>query len=360
MRVLSGSAGHFGAPAVRDPARELRSDACACQASFDVYGFRFSVCAAEPDLIKGLRQDFEYFAVEDAGETGVVIELIDSAPPLEGLPQVPASVYTPRNVVYHTPLRRYIDYHGRALGIREESTARFTLYSHDRDLLYEAAYLYVLSEAGRRLDQSRLHRIHALGVAVNNRAALVLLPMGGGKSTLALHLMKYPDVRLLSDDSPYIRRDGHVLAYPLRLGLLPGSEKDIPEEHRRLINRMEFGPKHLVDYSYFKDRVQPSAPPGVVFIGARTMERGCRVELARRPEALRACIANCVVGVGLFQGLEFILQASGWELLRKTGVGLSRLRNCAALVRRSRVCRIYLGSDPVENARTLAEYCRTL
>jgi hypothetical protein len=151
-----------------------------------------------------------------------------------------------------------------------------------------------------------------------------------------------------------------VLAYPLRLGLLPGSERDIPADHRRLINRMEFGPKHLVNYSYFKHRVQPSAPPGVVFLGSRTLEPGCRVEPARGAEALKACIANCVVGVGLFQGLEFILQASGWELLRKTGVGVSRLRNCTALIRRSRVCRIHLGPDAAENARTLLKYCRNL
>jgi hypothetical protein len=172
--------------------------------------------------------------------------------------------------------------------------------------------------------------------------------------------MKHPGVRLLSDDSPYIRRDGHVLAYPLRLGLLPGSERDIPADHRRLIDRMEFGPKHLVNYNYFKHRVQPSAPPGVVFIGARTLEPGCRIEVARRSDALRACIGTCVLGVGLFQGLEFILQASGWELLRKGNIGFSRLRNCAALIRRSRVCRIRLGSDSAENARALVEYCRTL
>lgn len=336
------------------------ADARTCQAGFDVYGFRFSVRAEEPDLIEGLRQDFEFFAADQPGDRGIEIDLIRGERPHEGLPHVAASVYTPRNVVYRTPSKRYIDYHGRALGIRDESSGHFVLYSHDRDLLYEAAYLYVLAEAGRRLDEAKLHRIHALGVVVNGRAVLVLLPMGGGKSTLAHELMKYPDVRLLSDDSPYIRRDGHVLAYPLRLGLLPGSEKDVPADHRRLINRMEFGPKHLVNYNYFKHRVQPSAPPGVVFLGSRTLEPGCRVERAGRFDALRACIGNCVLGVGLFQGLEFVLQSSGWELLRKSGVGVSRLRNCAALVRRSRVCRIHLGSDSAQNARTLVEYCRTV
>src|SRR5262245_26074122 len=168
MTALRGSADDSGALAVYDPAPRLQPGARSFQASFDVYGFRFSVRAAEPDLIDGLRQDFEFFASADTDERGVVIELIPEAPPREGVPDLRTSAPTPRNVAYRTPLKRYIDYHGRALGIRDESTGCFTLYGQDRDLLYEAAYLYVLAEAGRRLDQSGLHRIHAVGVVVKN------------------------------------------------------------------------------------------------------------------------------------------------------------------------------------------------
>jgi hypothetical protein len=70
----------------------------------------------------------------------------------------------------------------------------------------------------------------------------------------------------------------------------------------------------------------------------------------------RACVANCVVGVGLFQGLEFILQSSGWELVKHAGIGWSRLRNCVRLLRRSRVCRVHLGEDPELNARTVLDF----
>lgn len=58
-------------------------------------------------------------------------------------------------------------------------------------------------------------------------------------------------MQLLSDDSPFIDRQGRALAYPLRIGLLPGSEHVIPPEHRRTVQRMEFGEKNLVNYSYF-------------------------------------------------------------------------------------------------------------
>jgi len=327
--------------------------------AFDVYGFRFSIRSTAPEAIEGIREDFAFFSAPGSA-TSVKLELLDEIPPYQCLPPIDASVYTPRNVVYRDGGKRYIDYHGRALGIQDEATGDMKFYSRDQNLLYEAAYLYLVGKIGEYLDRRGLHRIHALGVTVNGRAVLVLLPMGGGKSTLGMHLMKYPEVRLLSDDSPFIDRAGKVFAYPLRLGLLPGMESSIPPQHRRLIQRMEFGPKHLVNYGYFKDRVAPSAEPGLVMIGGRTFAPGCTIEEVAIAAGLRACIPHCVVGMGLFHGREFILQASGWEILRKSGLGMSRLRNCWHLLRRSRVCRIHLGPDPDVNARVLVQYAASL
>lgn len=324
-------------------------------ARFNVYGFRFSIRSNASEPLDGLLEDFSFFRTEDSDD-GVNLELCEEDLPRKGLPAVDASVYTPRNVVYRSGGKRYIDYHGRALGIQDEATGDLKLYSRDANLLYEAAYLYLLSRAGEYLDQRGLHRIHALGLTIRDRALLVLLPMGGGKSTLGLHLLNHPTVQLLSDDSPFIDRDGRVHAYPLRLGLLPGSETAIPPEHRRTIQRMEFGPKHLVNYSYFRERVSNAADPGVVMIGARTLSPECRIEEVGMMSGLRACLPNCVVGLGLFQGLEFILSASAWELAKKVSLGVSRTRNCRQLLHRSRICRVHLGSDPVLNAKTVLDY----
>jgi hypothetical protein len=325
------------------------------EASFDVYGCRFSVRSPQADAFEEIREDFAFFSA-GKHEEGFSIELFPEDPPREGLPATDAVVYTPRNVVYRDKERRYVDYHGRAFGIQEERAGNLKLFSRDPKLLYEATYLYLLSRIGEDLDRRGLHRIHALGTVIRDRAVLVLLPMGGGKSTLGLHLMKHPEVRILSDDSPFIDRQGRALAYPLRLGLLPGSEDAIPLEHRRTVDRMEFGPKHLVNYSYFADRVCASAKPGIVFIGARTLSRECRIEDLGALAGLRSCISNCVVGVGLFQGLEFILQSSAWDLWKHAGIGISRLRNCVQLVRRSRICRVHLGADPELNARTVVDF----
>ena len=62
--------------------------------------------------------------------------------------------------------------------------------------------------------------------------------------------------------------------------------------------------------------------------------------------ALRPVIANGVIGLGLFQGLEFILQSSALELFKKTGLGVSRMRNCWQLLRRSNLIRVKI--RPIE------------
>jgi hypothetical protein len=325
---------------------------------FNAYGYRFAVHSTAEEPLVGLKQDFAFFRSDEPAS--VAIELLDANPPADGLGSGDAIAYTPRNVAYRQGHLRYIDYHGRALGIQDTRTGSYKLYSRNPGLLYEAAYLYLLSQIGSYLDRRRMHRIHALGVTVEDRAVLVLLPMGGGKSTLGLELLKSPHIRLLSDDSPIIDRKGNLLAFPLRLGLLPGSEHAVPPEHRRVIDRMEFGPKHLVDYSYFRDRVQPSAAPGLLFIGARTLNPTCSIEEISASAALKACVSNSVVGMGLFQGLEFLLKSTPWGLVKTSGVALSRLHNCIELLRKSQgVCRIRLGRDRELNARTLLEYAES-
>jgi hypothetical protein len=325
--------------------------------AFDVYGFRFSIRGSSVQAIEGVSHDFAFFRAEPVGDE-VTIEVLDEQPGYNNLPVCDASVYTPRNTVYRNRNRSYLDYNGKGLGVHEPDQRLFRIISRDAHLLYEASYLFLLSQIGQALDKKRWHRVHALAISLNGKAVLVLLPMGGGKSTLGAHLLRHPDVKLLSDDSPFVDHSATVHAFPLHLGLLAGSESEVPEEHRRFVDRMEFGPKFLVNYDYFADRVCPSADPGIVFLGSRTLSRECRIESAGMSAGLRAMVAGSVVGLGLFHGLEFMLERSPWELVAKANVGWSRLGNAYRLLRRSRICHLHLGRDPQANAAAVVEFSR--
>lgn len=333
------------------------SQTVACSAAFDVYGFRFRVESRCEWARDGICQDFAFFRSETA-DPAFLIEMIEAEPDYEPLPPCDASVYTPRNVVYRVGEFSYIDYSGRGLAVHNPAERSFRITSLDRHLLYEAVYLFLLSHIGQFLDGKRLHRLHALAVSVDGKAILVLLPMGGGKSTLGAALLEHHEIRLLSDDSPFIDPGGRVLAFPLHLGLLPGREKEVPPEHRRRIERMEFGEKHLVNIEYFADRLAPAAEPGLILLGRRNLGPDCVIEPAGGLAALRAMIANCVVGLGLFHGLEFILSASPWELASKAALGVSRLDNCFALMRRSETFYLSLGRDVRANAQAVVEFAR--
>gem|GEM_PF-944804 len=325
---------------------------------YDVYGYRFALEGDCPEALDGVLSDFEFFQRDSVDEPRR-IRLIHAEPPFETAPPREATVYTPRNVSFTDDGKTYLDYKGRALGIHDPVAHDFQVTSLDKDLLYEAAYLFLLSQIGEFLDSKRLHRLHALAASVNGKAVLVSLPMGGGKSTLAAELLKDPDIKLLSDDSPFLGPDGRAHAFPLHIGLLPGGQEGRAEDDQlREINRMEFGPKFLVGYRHFAERVVPVAEPGFVFFGSRNFSYDCTIEKMSTYEAYRGFAANCVVGIGLFQGMEFVFQRSKWALVEKAAIAWSRLRVSRQVIKKSGVYKLSLGRSHETNAKTLLDFVR--
>lgn len=324
----------------------------------NVFGIAVEVQSDDEPVLANLRDDFAHFeaGITAAELPNLKVSLLLKTPPYDSVPPEEATVYTPRNISFHHGSTTYIDYSGRALAIFDDQSKAIRIFSTDRDLLYEAAYLFLLSQLGELLDKRGFHRVHALGFSVAGKAALVLLPMGGGKSTLGTHLLENPSVKILSDDSPLIDREGRLWCFPLRIGLLPGSEGNIPPADLRCIQRMEFGPKLLLRHEYFADRIVESAPPAFVFLGRRSLAEHCRIVPASRYAALRQLIPNCVIGLGLFQGMEFMFNRSPGTVLAKLSVASSRLRNCWTLCRRASTHKLILGRDHRRNASTLIAF----
>ena len=186
--------------------------------AFDFYGVGLEVASDAPELLESLRRDFEYFVARRRRARSACACIArrrrGRASRSAGVDARPRT----RSPTTTAPLR-YADYHRRALAIFDFAHDAGELWSEDADLLYEVAYLMALfARVGERHNHMGIAAVHALGVVLDGRAALVLLPEGGGKSTLALELLRRPRRR------PALRRHpllagGAALAFPTRIGV---------------------------------------------------------------------------------------------------------------------------------------------
>jgi hypothetical protein len=270
----------------------------------DIHGLSVACACATPELAAALVRPFKYF-LREGSECAVTVEVFEEAPPYASLPPLRAQFSTPRNVVYRDRERKVVDYFGRGAIFQDTNAHRYRLYSRDRNLLCEAFYLLVTSLFGAHCDREGLLRVHALALSRNGCAVLLLIPQGGGKSTLAMRLLAQPGVGLISDDDPVIARDGRVLPYPKALGFLDAERiAHIPAEFVSRTDRMEFGLKYLVDSDYWHDRIEREPLARCVLVVTRRVLNGTPgIERAPRRAALASLMRDSVFGVGLYLGV---------------------------------------------------------
>jgi hypothetical protein len=325
---------------------------------FSFYGITLEVSSPSANLVEQVRRDFLHFHTTPREHVDMRLRLLPEPPCYDDLPVVPASVITPRNVCFRDGHISYIDYFGRALSVFNRGAGECTVRSTDEDLLHEIAYLFFLSTVGEHLDHHGMHRIHALGLSFQGQGILLLLPSGGGKSTTAINLLRRPEFLLLGEDTPLIDRRGWMHPFPLRLGIRADASTDIPSNFLRTMKRMEFEPKTLIDLDYFEGRIGTAVPSRMLIVGTRYLGDVSEIAPLARRRAFGTLVSNMVVGLGVYQGLEFLLERSVVEIAGKTGVVSSRLYNAVRLLSAASVYRFRMGRDVDKNTETLATFIR--
>jgi hypothetical protein len=320
---------------------------------FEFHGLEVCVGGDWPELVDEVRRDFAWFErpLPAPGPRDPIRVRIERGPPdFDSWGPLESSFVTPRNVVYRHGATSVVDYFGRALAVYDRAGRTLRIQGEDPHLVHEAAYLFLLSTVGEHLDSIGLPRLHALGLSGGNGAVVVLLPAGGGKSTLALRALRDPGVRILSEDSPLLDRDGRLHPFPLRLGINPTDAASLPAGRVRRIERMEFHPKLVLDIEGYRAHVDPEPRPlRHIVIGRRALGVESRLEPIPPRAALQPLLRECVVGVGLYQGLEFLLQRGMRDATGRAGVAAMRAARCVGAVRRAQVSRLILGRDHDRN-----------
>jgi hypothetical protein len=324
------------------------------EATLDVYGLRIAVGGDWPRVAEELVRDYAWFRASGSGPADVRVVVRRGAPDFDGLGDLRSTFVTPRNVVYQDEDNTVVDYFGRAVSVLDRRRAQIEIQGEDADLVHEAAYLFLLSRIGEHLDARGLPRLHALGLSGATGAVAVMLPSGGGKSTLALQALRDDGCRLLSEDSPLIDRRGLVHPFPLRIGVNATDEALLPDGPVRKLERMEFHPKLALEVEAFADRIEPEPRPlRHLVIGRRTLGRSAALEPLPRRAALGPLLREAVVGVGIYQGMEFVLQRGMSDVLRKTGTAATRATCAAAVLRGARVWQLWIGRDHERNWQAL-------
>jgi hypothetical protein len=325
----------------------------------DVYGLRIAAESDWSDVLESVRLDFQWFECERPAEPGVRIQIERRPPDYEAQGDVASAFVTPRNVVYQRGRLTAIDYFGRALAVLDRSSGSLRVQGEDAQLVHEAVYLFLLSRIGEHLDARGLPRLHALGLSGSRGAVAIMLPSGGGKSTLALQALQADGVKILSEDAPLLDRQGLLHPFPLRIGVNALDADLLPPGAVRRIERMEFHPKLVLELTAFLDRIEPSPKPlRHIVLGRRSLGRTARLERIGRVDAVGPLLRECVVGVGIYQGMEFVLQRGIRDVIGKLGTARARAACCLAGLRRANVWRLTLGRDHERNWEALKPLLR--
>jgi hypothetical protein len=325
---------------------------------FNFYGVGALVESLEDEFTRSIEHDFSYF-LSPSPHPDLRIVFKRAQPDYDRLPDLKCSLATPRNICFSDGRFTYIDYFGQGLNIYDKEANHCRIISEDVELAHEIAYLTLLSRVSEALERKRLHRIHGLGIESHGKGTIVLLPSGGGKSTLALSILQQDNpFRLISEDSPLLRPDGFLLPFPLRIGVHHANvPPGIDSRFTRLDKRIEFSSKINIDIRYFGEKIC-SKPVSAAFLllGTRTTGRRAHIEPVPKRAAVRHAITNSIIGVGLYQGLEFLLQKSVGESVRHLGLMFSRVYNNWILLRHTRVFQFLIGNDRSLNYECLYDF----
>jgi len=329
------------------------------RAIVNIHGLVIECISESPELVSAMVRPFNFFRT-DYGQPSVTVIGVESEPPYSSFPNAPSSFSTPRNIVFTKGSTKIIDYFGKGVVIGDDGGRKHTIYGTDPNFLQEAFYLLVLSLLGQYCDEKGILRIHALTFSLDDTAVIFSAQSGGGKSTMAFSVLEREGLRLISDDEALVDKDGSVLPLPIRMGTLDEARiSSIPPEYVYRIERMEFGGKYFIDIDYWDDKLERRLlRKKILFFAKRLINGNPYIEKSSRFETLKSLMSAAVIGLGLYQGMEFVFNNSPGEIFSRVPVFGRRLYAALSLTAAAESYKIFLGRDHAENIRVLEEFLR--
>jgi hypothetical protein len=324
--------------------------------TLSVYGLQIRL-EGWAEALEATRLDFAWFeSHEENDDADLHVTVECREPDFDRFGEVAASFITPRNVVYQHGTRKVVDYFGRVVAILDPERRHVLFQGTDLSITHEAVYQCLVSRVGEHLERIGLPRLHGLALSGEKGGVVVMLPSGGGKTTLGLRALSDGGVKLLSEDSALIDSHGRLHPFPLRIGVNATDAGKLPPGHVRRIERMELHPKFALEIAAFDDLIERQPQPlRHIVIGLRSLGSNAMLEPLPRRAAMPTLFREAIVGVGIYQGMEWLLQHGMRDVVRQVPPALTRSRCCLAGLRRAKVWRLTVGRDHERNWSTLRQ-----
>jgi len=324
----------------------------------DFYGYGVHIASEVAEIIRFLNIDYSYFKSDEV-KADVRIEIFNKKYNVSSLPEMVTVFSTPRNVCYFKDDVNYIDYFGGAMTLYDRANKKIEIFSEDVYLAHAAAYQAILSLAGQYLDKKAYHRVHSVGFDFNGKAVIIMMDTGSGKTDLTLRLLNSKDqLKLISEDTPLVARGGEILPFPLRIGVRdPKQVSNVPEDRQIHLPLLEFGPKDMIDVAFFGDRIsRKSSNPWILIVGKRSTYNEPKISQISKPAVFNNVFKNQIMALGMYQGLEFMLKSSPFNIFKKFGIVFSRFINSLVLIFKSKTFCLILSKDTNKNYEFLLKF----
>ena len=325
--------------------------------SLDIHGIKIQIISDYKNLIKELEYDFKYFAAKSQTKADISIRAVLKKPDInKALAKAKKTVKTKNWTLFSkTKDIRLVNYNNLALTQYDYSKEEGKIESEIPDVLREIAYLLILSRSGEKLELKKLHRMHGFSIEMSGRGILFCAGRGAGKTTMLLELLKDDKIKLISDDTPLLNKNGDIFAFPLRMGLCEDSPhlKNLKKENLKYFRRRNYSPKLLLDIDTFKNRIKTKSGARLFIIGKSRRRENASIKPSGFFASSFALLKYLAIGMGVPQISEYFLRLDLKDLISKANIARSRALTCAALLKNCEFYSFYPGQDYARNAEKL-------
>jgi len=262
-----------------------------------------------------------------------------------------AKTYHQDYIIYEKGHLRIIDFFGEAFSVFNKKTKETEVYCPDINYLYEIFYLAFESLAGEELEKKGYARIHCLALEKNGKVSILMLPPGGGKTTLALDFLKHPAIKVLTEDILLFKR-GQFYGLHFRWGVRRKNYGG-PQPSRLMKRRREHD-KFLLNSVNFS--LADSATYGNLIVGVRVLDDKSSIKPATKLFLFWRMFKPMVLGLELQQSLAYFLVGGFSDYLKKIKLLAKRLLNISLIIFHSQTFTAFLGNETANNFQTLSRF----